>query len=78
MTIGEWVKQIPTFKSMNVVNQMMVIGYYLHSIKNLERFSVGNVTLAFDELHLPSRLKKYLPLSQPSSPTQVSSPVPPT
>jgi hypothetical protein len=59
MSIGDWVKQISTFNSMSVVNQMLAIGYYLHTVRKLDKFVVGNINLAFDDLHLP----------RPSNPT---------
>lgn len=51
MNIGEWIAQIPNFESMSVANKMLVVGYYLHTVKKLERFGVKQVNLAFDELH---------------------------
>lgn len=53
MVIGEWVRRIPAFNSMSVANQILVIGYYLHTVSQLEKFVVGHVNTAFDELHLP-------------------------
>lgn len=50
--LGTWVKQIPSFKSMTTVEKMVVIGYFCHTAKHLDRFVVGHVNLAFDELHM--------------------------
>lgn len=52
MELEEWVKKIPAFNSMTVAAKMVAIGYYLHTVKNKEKFVVGDINLAFDALHM--------------------------
>jgi hypothetical protein len=52
MKIEGFVKQIKGFSTLSLSEKIIVLGYFLHTYKQLEKFKAIDVNLCFDELHL--------------------------
>lgn len=52
MELPEFVKKIDGFYNFPVFEKILVVGYYLHTVKRKERFVASDINAAFDSLHI--------------------------
>lgn len=52
MELPEFVKKIDGFYNFPVFEKILVVGYYIHTVKQKERFVASDINAAFDSLHI--------------------------
>lgn len=52
MDLSEFVKSIDKFSKLTVSEKMLVVGFYFHVVKMMDRFVASDINAAFDMLHL--------------------------
>lgn len=52
MEVEDWVKRVNGFSKLLVVDKILVLGYFLHTERQLERFQPTTINTLFDQLHM--------------------------
>lgn len=51
MNLSQFAAQIKNFDNLSIAEKIVVIGYFLHIHKGLEKFKAADINACFDELH---------------------------
>jgi hypothetical protein len=52
MDLAEFASRISGFENLTVADKILVIGYFLHTVKRIEKFRAADINARFDELHI--------------------------